>query len=196
MDPFLHRFRSSSSFGPERYADRHRFEHWYRDRTAYFITARCRDRYAAFQSERAKEIFWDRFGHWTNVANFQPWIVSLIDNHYHVIGYCEVGENLGTMMQRIHGSLAKLVNDILPERRVPFFRGPGDHDYFDGCLRDETQLRRAYRYVQLQSVRHRLFGDWRDYRHTRVWLTLEESLAFAAEHDALMKGVRYKRYEG
>jgi hypothetical protein len=41
----------------------HRFEHWYRDNTVYFITARCRDKYPAFQSRAAQEVFWDRFTH-------------------------------------------------------------------------------------------------------------------------------------
>ena len=33
------------------------------------------------------------------------------------------------MMQKIHGSVAKLVNDLLPERRVPFWRDLADKNY-------------------------------------------------------------------
>ena len=36
------------------------------------------------------------------------------------------------MMQRIRGSVAKLVNDLLPDRRVPFWREGQTNDYFDG----------------------------------------------------------------
>lgn len=84
------RFRTSSSYGFEHHLGRHRFEHWYRDNTIYFITARCRDRYPAFASDRAKEIFWERFDYW---------------------------------------------------------RGTSDHDYFDGCLRNQLQCRRTYCYI-------------------------------------------------
>ena len=77
--------RKSSSSSAKVYQGRHRFEHWYRDNQVYFITARCRDRYPAFASNPAKEIFWDRFTHYTNQANFTPWIVSLLDNHYHIL---------------------------------------------------------------------------------------------------------------
>ena len=77
------------------------------------------------------------------------------------------------MMQRIHGSVAKLVNDLLPERRTPFWGDPGHQDYFDGCIRDEKQCRLAYRYTLTQSVRHGLCRDWREYRHTRVNVDLE-----------------------
>jgi hypothetical protein len=37
----------------------HRFEHWYVDNQVYFITARCRDKYRAFESDEAKAVFWD-----------------------------------------------------------------------------------------------------------------------------------------
>jgi REP element-mobilizing transposase RayT len=129
-----------------------RFEHWYRDNTVYFVTARCRDRFRAFASEEAKQIFWDRFDHYTQQFGFEPWFASLMDNHYHFGGHLLIGKNLGVMMQRIHGSVAKLVNDILPECRVPFWREQGrQNDYYDGCFRDPLQCRRACRYTLKQA---------------------------------------------
>jgi hypothetical protein len=71
--------RKSSYTNREFYHGRHRFEHWYRDNTVYFITARCRERYLAFASEAAKSIFWDRFNHYTHQHGFVPWITSLVD---------------------------------------------------------------------------------------------------------------------
>lgn len=160
--------RKGSYTPNETYNGQHRFEHWYRDNTVYFITARCRDRYPAFETEEAKAIFWDRFGHYTAQYGFVPWITSLLDNHYHTMGYLKIGTNLGPMMQKIHGSVAKLVNDTLPERRVPFFRDANHHDYFDGCLRDVLQAERTFRYIQIQSVRHRITTDYKLYAHTHI----------------------------
>jgi REP element-mobilizing transposase RayT len=114
------RFRTSSPLGREFTEGRHRFEHWYRDNTIYFITARCRDRFPAFARENAKQVFWNRFECYTRQYGFVPWVTTLLDNHYHTLGYLKAGSNLGPMMQRLHGSVAKLVNDLLPERRVPF----------------------------------------------------------------------------
>src|SRR5277367_3621202 len=164
----MRRFRKRSCRSEEYHDERHRFEHWYRDNTVYFITSRCRDRYPAFQSEDAKAVFWDRFNYYTSLYCFIPWVTTLLNNHYHTLGYLKVGEQLGPMMQRIHGSVAKLVNDLLPERRLPFWRGSGRRDYFDGCIRDETQCRRAYRYTLRQSIRAGLCRDWREYPHTHV----------------------------
>lgn len=177
------------------YEGEHRFEHWYVDNQVYFVTARCRDKYPAFVSEAAKSVFWDRFMHYTGEARFTPWVASLMTTHYHVIGYCSDGQRLKTMMQRIHGSVAKLTNDLLPQRLRPFWSERGRQDYFDGCIRNEVQFRRAYRYVLSQSVRHGLCRDWRDYPGTRVWLELGEALGFATSHKAFLPGVPYRRYE-
>ncbi len=153
--------RKSSSSSSRIYKGRRRFEHWYRDNQVYFITARCRDRFPAFASERAKGVFWERFEYYTREHLFTPWVTSLLNNHYHVLGYCKSGELLGPMMRKIHGSVAKLTNDLLTERRMPFWREAGHQDYFDGCIRDEKQCRLAYRYVLTQGVRHSLCPDWR-----------------------------------
>lgn len=186
--------KTRHSSGPI-YKGQHRFEHWYRDNQVYFITARCRDRFGAFASEQAKAVFWDRFESYVREALFTPWVTTLVDNHYHVVGYCKLGDKLGPMMRKLHGSVAKLVNDLLPERRVPFWGDRGHRDYFDGCIRDEKQCRRAYRYTLTQSVRHGICADWREYPHTRVNVELEAGVRRSVELGAFLEGVPYKRYQ-
>src|SRR5438046_7285007 len=100
------RFRKSSYTNNEFYDEQHRFEHWYRDNTVYFITSKVRDGFHAFASEEAKLVFWDRWNRWTKHYAFEPWVTTLLDNHYHCVGYLKIGENLVPMMQRISGSIA------------------------------------------------------------------------------------------
>jgi hypothetical protein len=188
-------FRRSSATRTTTYREQNRYEHWYRDNQVYFITARCRDKCPAFASEAAKAVFWDRFNFYTEKYLFFPWVTSLLDNHYHTLGYLRIGENLGPLMQKLHGSVAKLVNDLLPERRLPFWREAGHQDYFDGCIRNEKQCRSAYRYTLTQAERHGIVEDWRTYPHTRVSIQLEIGLKRALELDAFMEGVSYKRYD-
>src|SRR5437867_7616582 len=102
------RFRKSSYTNNEFFQGQHRFEHWYRDNTVYFITARCRDRSPAFKTEEAKAIFWDRADFYSAKYGFTPFVRSLMDNHYHWLGYLKIGENLGPLMRHVHGSVAKL----------------------------------------------------------------------------------------
>ncbi len=143
------------------YRGHHRYEHWLVDNQVYFITARCRDRVPAFAGEASKVVFWERFGHYTAEFGFTPWVTSLLDNHYHTLGYLRQGANLPPMMQRLHGSVAKLVNDRLPTRLARFWCDEAGKQYFDGCIRDEQQARLAYRYTLTQAVRHGIVCDWR-----------------------------------
>jgi hypothetical protein len=170
------------------------FQHWYRDNQVYFISARCRDRFPAFAGERAKAVFWDRLAHHAASHRFEPWVTTLLDNHYHIVGYCTVGGEMRHLMRKLHGSIAKLVNDLIPERRVPFWRGDDGHDYFDGCLRDDEQYIKAYTYTLNQAVRARMVRSWCEYPHTRVLKSMEDGLAFARERKAFLYGVPYKRY--
>jgi len=189
------RTRKSSHFSGPYYKDQRRFEHWYRDNQVYFITARCWEKYPAFSSEQAKVIFWERFDFYAREALFTPWVTSLVINHYHILGYCKEGLKLGPMMRKSHGSVAKLVNDLLPRRRVPFWGDRGHQDYFDGCIRDEKQCRLAYRYTLTQCVRHGICKDWREYPHTKVNVELDLGVRRALELNAFLEGVPYKRYQ-
>jgi hypothetical protein len=188
-------FSRSNPSKQEYWDGKHRFEHWYCDQQVYLITARTRGGANAFESEAAKAVFWDRFAHYARLHGFEVWVVSLLVNHYHAVGYVRVGVELKEMMRKLHGSVAKLVNDLHEVRLVPFWGDGANRDYFDGCLRDETQLIRAYGYVLRQAVRHGVCKDYRTYPHTRVYLKLEDCLAFARERRALMYGVPYARYE-
>jgi hypothetical protein len=192
--------RKSGGEGPSSFKGKHRVEHWYRDNQVYFITARCRDGFAAFASDEAKAIFWTQFGKCVAQYSYTPWVTSLIDNHYHTVGYLRHGADLAPMMHRLHGSVAKLVNDVLESqgrpRWLPFWRESKQKNYFDGCLRDEKQGRLTYRYVCIQAQRHGVRTDWRDYPHTRINVELERAIKRALELNAFLEGVRYKRYEG
>ncbi len=203
------------SHGADRSWDgKNAFQHWYRDNQVYFITARCQSKYPAFASEPAKYIFWRQFEKYTAQFSFTPFVTSLLDNHYHTVGYLKLGANLAPMMQRIQGSVAKLVNDVMQAqfvadelkepppgertedgRLVPFWRDSRDKNYFDGCLRDEKQGRRTYRYVLTQCRRHGICDDWNSYGHTRVNVEVDRAIKRATQLGAFLYGVRYRRYE-
>ena len=189
------RIKTVSRSQNRQYQGHQRFEHWLVDNQVYFITARCRDRFPAFAPEGAKAVFWDRFDAYAKEFGFVPWVTSLLDNHYHTLGYLRVGETLPKMVQRLHGATSKLVNDLLPRSFKPFWRDENGKQYFDGCIRDEKQARLAYRYTLIQSVRHGVASDWRDYPHTRVNVELEPAIRRALELGAFLEGVSYKRYQ-
>lgn len=168
----------------------HRLEHWYRNNSVYFLTVRCSNKFPALASEQAKQIFWRQITQYVAEHHFDVFVCTLMSNHYHAVGYLSDGSNLAPLLQKIHGSAAKLVNDVSPQRLVPFWS-----EYFDGCLRDEKQYWRAYRYTLLQSVRHGICRDWHEYKHTRVYISLEDGLKIATTKRVFLPMVPYKRYE-
>jgi REP element-mobilizing transposase RayT len=188
----IRRYKTSNR---EIYEEDHRFEHWYRDNQVYFITARCRNRIAAFEGEEAKQIFWRQFDKYTREFGFDPWVVSLLNNHYHNLGYLRYGKDLPVMMQRIHGSVSKLVSDIFEVRLVSFWIESGKQNYFDGCIRDELQCRRAFRYTFTQCNRHGVCSDPKNYPHTRVYVDVETAVQRALQLRSFLQGVPYKRYQ-
>jgi REP element-mobilizing transposase RayT len=189
------RLRKSRTTTREHFEDEHRFEHWYRDNCVYFITARVRDRSTAYADERAKLVFWEQFRKHTKMFGFVPWITSLLDNHYHTLGYLARGANLPKLMQRLHGAVAKLVNDLLVVRIRPFWTDTGKQNYFDGCIRDELQCRRAFRYVLTQCRRHGICSDPKHYPHTRVEIDVDRGVKRALVLRAFLEDVSYPRYE-
>src|SRR4051794_1998242 len=189
------RFRKTSYTNNEFYDGQHRFEHWYRDNSVYFITAKVRDGFPVFATEQAKLIFWDRFDYYTQLHGFVPWVATVMNNHYHFEGYLKNGEQLGEMMRKLHGSVAWLVMKQIDVRHVPFWRTAGNQDYFDGCLRDVLQAWRAYNYTRDQAVRARLVTQWTDYPHTRCYLDRDRCIARALELTAFLEDVPYARYE-
>ena len=161
-------------------------------------------------------IFWDRFDHHTAAHGFTPWVTSLLDNHYHTIGYLRDGHKLPSMMEALHGSVAKLVNDHLRAQgssapwlnitaagdsspsqlklKKKFWGDRPGHEYFDGCLRSVKQGRLTYRYILTQCRRHGVCDDPANYPHTRIKVERERAIRRAVELDAFLRGVGYPRY--
>jgi hypothetical protein len=188
-------FKKGSHKREEYFGQQHRFEHWYVDNQVYFITARVRGRFSAFDNPDAQAIFWERLDHYLRRTTFVPWIISLLSNHYHILGYLKAGEDLPDLMKGLHGSVSKLVNDVLPIKVKPFWVDSGHQSYFDGCIRDELQARRAYRYTLTQCRRHGICHDPTQYLNTRKYIDIDRAIRRSHELGAFLEEVPYKRYQ-
>jgi hypothetical protein len=80
-------------------------------------------------------------------------------------------------------------------RPVPFWREPGNKDYFDGCIRDVLQLVRAHRYTLLQAVRAGLVRNWEHYPDTHLFLDSDRCVERALSLKAFLEDVPYARYD-
>ena len=78
----MRRFRKSSGTRNEFFDGEHRYEHWYRDNSVYFITSKVREGFRAFTTEEAKRIFWEKFDQYCKQHRFVPWVTTLLENQY------------------------------------------------------------------------------------------------------------------
>ena len=170
---------------------RRRVEHWHIDNQIYFITARCRDRLPAFEAEDAKLIFWRQLEIKAAEHGLTLIIASLLNNHYHLLGYLKEGDQLTPLMRGLHGSVARYVNQVTPpEKQVkPLFREATGKQYFDGAIRSPKQFDRTFRYIERQGVRHGLCERGEIYRHTRVYVDKERAIKRALQINAFLTGV-------
>jgi REP element-mobilizing transposase RayT len=187
-------FRKSSVSRREHFQGKHRFEHWYRDNSVYFVTARTEGGAHVFKTRGASDVFWASLDRYSKQYGLNLWVATLMSNHYHLLFYMRWSENLGPFMKGLHGSAAKLVNDLSETRLVPFWSWKGRHTYFDGCLRNEKQLTLTYRYVRDQAVRARLVRDWTQYPDTKVLCDLDAALRFAMDRKVFPSNLPYARY--
>jgi hypothetical protein len=94
-----------------------------------------------------------------------------------------------------YGLVASATSLIYSPAWRPFWREAGHRDFFDGCIRDERQCRRAYKYTLTQSDRHGIAKDDRHYPHTHVSIDLKRGLKRALELQAFLEKESYKRYQ-
>jgi len=69
-------------------------------------------------------------------------------------------------------------------------------DNTNGCIRDELQCRRAYRYTLTQCRRHGICANPADYPHTHLNIDVDRAVRRVLELKAFLTDVPYKRYEG
>jgi len=89
--------------------------------------------------------------------NLQAW--SILNNHYHFIAQApENAINLSKFIQQVHSVTAIQFNrwDSTPGRQVWF-------NYWDSCLTYEKSYLARLHYVHMNSVKHGLANEARDY---------------------------------
>ena len=173
----------------------HRFEHWIKDNQLYFLTSCTNGKAHVFQTEETQAIFLKCFDNWHERSGLKVCVISLLSNHYHLVGYAKSGQQLIDFIRGLHSSTARYLNQLLDLPLRPFWREAGGQSYFDGCLRDEGQASKAWTYTRDQAVKAGLVRTYHDWPGTRVIVEREPMVRRATQLDAYLRGVPYKRYE-
>ncbi len=143
----------------------HHPPHIYLDNTWYIITATTLDHASFLVSERAKTLVRDTLESLVLEFNITLYAWVILNNHYHLLLKTWRGKDLPRFLGRLHGSTSRQINlwDVATGRQVW-------HNYWDTCIRTETDLWTRFNYIHNNPVKHgyvRRLEDWpfSSYRH-------------------------------
>jgi len=152
----------------------HNPPHLFLDRTSYFITGGTHKKQAFWLDDDRKHILLDTIKVWFNKYNWDTEVWAIFNNHYHILGYCNRGAVLSSLIRKIHGRSATLLNklDGCQGRQVWW-------NYWDRCIRSEKDFWAYLYYILWNPVKHRLVSHpeqykWPSYKQTMEKYELKE----------------------
>jgi len=147
---------------------RHNPPHLFADRSFYFLTAGTHEKQQLWFDDDRKRILFDAIEFWCEEYRcaIEAWVI--FGNHYHLLGRLPKGEDLSTVVRKIHGRSATLLNklDRRPGRQVWW-------NYWDRCIRDEGDFMAYLRYLLWNPVRHGCVSQPGDYSWSSYWQTVD-----------------------
>ncbi len=136
----------------------HHPPHIYLDDTWYMITGAVHENRRLLQPAGYKGLVRDQLKALAVEFKFTlgAWVV--LDNHYHILARSHEGATLSRFIGRLHGRTSFDINghDGARGRRMW-------HNYFDTCIRTETDYWTRFNYIHNNPVKHRYVKrheDW------------------------------------
>jgi putative transposase len=143
----------------------HHPPHVYLDDTWYMITGAVYENRRLLQAEGYKVLVEDQLK--ALVAEFKftlaAWVV--LDNHYHILAKSHEGAMLSRFIGRLHGRTSFEINSCDGTRGRQVW-----HNYWDTCIRTETDYWTRFNYIHNNPVKHRYVKELEEwpfssYRH-------------------------------
>ena len=136
----------------------HHPPHIYIDDTWYAISSATLKHTPFLTSERAKALVRDTLKDFVQRFGIVLWAWVILDDHYHLLLKTSRGKDLPRFFGQLHGSTARQLNlwDATPGRRIW-------HNYWDTCIRNETDLWSHFNYIHSNPVKHgyvQRLEDW------------------------------------
>ncbi|MGH7595187.1 MAG: REP-associated tyrosine transposase [bacterium] len=136
----------------------HNPPHLFIDGAIYFITGGVLDKRLILYDDEHKEIVRATMEKW--FAHFQwhldAWII--LGNHYHLMAKAKLANDMPTIIGRMHGGSATLLNrlDGTPARQVWW-------NYWDTCIRGDYDFETRLAYIYWNAVKHGVVARPQDY---------------------------------
>lgn len=125
--------------------------HLYFDQAIYFITCRTVNKEKFFVSNTQKNILYSCLK--TGLLEFKipVYAFALLDNHYHLLLKIKRAEDLPLFIKHINGKSSFELNKSENKQGRKIW-----YQYFDHCIRDETDFWKHFNYIHQNPVKHGL----------------------------------------
>ncbi|MCD6283860.1 transposase [bacterium] len=127
----------------------HRPPHIYLDENIYFITAHTFYKKPLFNTEEKLRSFASLLQKAVNRYYIDLYAWVLLENHYHLLLKISKGNDLVKFIRKLHSDTAIYLNrvDKVSRRRVWY-------QYWDKCIRNETDFWKHFNYIHHNPVKH------------------------------------------
>ncbi|MEX1248091.1 MAG: transposase [Anaerolineales bacterium] len=127
----------------------HHPPHLFADQSRYFITASTYESLPLFRMNQSKEILREALGSLSSELGIQLSAWVILDNHYHLLLYVDLGETLKTFIQRLHGRTSFEINKRAKKRGRQVW-----HNYWDTLVESEADYWTRFNYIHYNPVKH------------------------------------------
>lgn len=125
--------------------------HFYFDQTIYFITCRTVNKEKFFATDVHKNILYSCLKTGLQDFNIPIYAFVILDNHYHLLIKIQKTGDLPLFIKYLNGKSSFELNKLENERGRKVW-----YQYFDHCIRDETDFWKHFNYIHQNPIKHGL----------------------------------------
>jgi len=143
--------------------------HLFLDNTPYFVTSAIYQKRPLLAADAIKQHLLETIQDCFHEKNWKlnDWVI--LDNHYHLLGVSDKGDDLSHIFRKIHGITSHAIQaHCLCELPVWW-------NYWDYCPRDEKDYRVRLNYLLINPVKHGYCDNLHDYPFSSFHQQLAQS---------------------
>ena len=129
------------------------------DQSYFHVTWKCHNDSFLLQDDQAKTFLYDLILRYKTKYRIKIYGYCFMDNHPHIVGYCETVEEFSRFFQVVNGTLARFINQELGRRGqviMDRLRSPR--------IQNERHMMHVLHYVDLNPVRAGICNQASKYR--------------------------------
>jgi putative transposase len=155
--------------------------HLFLDDTPYFITGAIYEKRHLLESTELKQLLLKQINEYFKQYDWELHHWVILDNHFHLMGKSKLGKDMTRIMQGIHGSTSKPIQETTGGVKPIWW------NYWDYCLRNDRDYVVRLNYLLWNPAKHGYVEKLEDYLFSSYHQLL-------AAEGAVAMNERFQRY--